>query len=94
MYLFYSFSYSFSQFEKEEQVHSIDIGNEGSAFVEVLVANSSAPKTQDYEVFLQKIPPPPPPIFTLCYLTGCALISKTLSGSSRHIFLHVSNGKS
>ncbi|XP_023820090.1 DNA repair protein XRCC1 isoform X2 [Oryzias latipes] len=40
------------QFEKEEQVHSIDIGNEGSAFVEVLVANSSAPKTQDYEVLL------------------------------------------
>uniref|UniRef100_A0A096M0M7 DNA repair protein XRCC1 n=1 Tax=Poecilia formosa TaxID=48698 RepID=A0A096M0M7_POEFO len=39
------------QFEKEEQVHSIDIGNEGSAFIEVLVGNSSAVKDQDYEVF-------------------------------------------
>lgn len=43
----------FSQFEKEEQVHSIDIGNEGSAFIEVLVGNSSAVRDQDYEVFLQ-----------------------------------------
>uniref|UniRef100_A0AAV2M9N4 DNA-repair protein Xrcc1 N-terminal domain-containing protein n=1 Tax=Knipowitschia caucasica TaxID=637954 RepID=A0AAV2M9N4_KNICA len=40
------------QFEKEEQVHSIDIGNEGSAFIEVLVANSSAARDQDYEVML------------------------------------------
>ncbi|XP_032415124.1 DNA repair protein XRCC1 isoform X1 [Xiphophorus hellerii] len=40
------------QFEKEEQVHSIDIGNEGSAFIEVLVGNSSAVKDQDYEVLL------------------------------------------
>ncbi|XP_041650137.1 DNA repair protein XRCC1 [Cheilinus undulatus] len=40
------------QFEKEEQVHSIDIGNEGSAFVEVLVGNSSAVRDQDYEVLL------------------------------------------
>ncbi|XP_061633115.1 DNA repair protein XRCC1 isoform X1 [Phyllopteryx taeniolatus] len=40
------------QFEKEEQVHSIDIGNEGSAFVEVLVGNSSATREQDYEVLL------------------------------------------
>ncbi|XP_061675153.1 DNA repair protein XRCC1 isoform X2 [Syngnathoides biaculeatus] len=40
------------QFEKEEQVHSIDIGNEGSAFVEVLVGNSSAARDQDYEVIL------------------------------------------
>lgn len=43
----------FSQFEKEEQVHSIDIGNEGSAFIEVLVGNSSAVRDQDYEVSLQ-----------------------------------------
>lgn len=43
------------QFEKEEQVHSIDIGNEGSAFIEVLVGNSSAVRDQDYEVFLQII---------------------------------------
>lgn len=40
------------QFEKEEQVHSIDIGNEGSAFIEVLVGNSSASREQDYEVLL------------------------------------------
>ncbi|KAF3839453.1 hypothetical protein F7725_018170 [Dissostichus mawsoni] len=38
--------------EKEEQVHSIDIGNEGSAFIEVLVGNSSAVRDQDYEVLL------------------------------------------
>lgn len=40
------------QFEKEDQVHSIDIGNEGSAFIEVLVGNSSAVRDQDYEVLL------------------------------------------
>lgn len=40
------------QFEKEEQVHSIDIGNEGSAFIEVLVGNSSASREQDFEVLL------------------------------------------
>ncbi|XP_034030032.1 DNA repair protein XRCC1 isoform X2 [Thalassophryne amazonica] len=40
------------QFEKEEQVHSIDIGNEGSAFIEILVGNSSAVRDQDYEVLL------------------------------------------
>ncbi|CAB1333499.1 unnamed protein product [Coregonus sp. 'balchen'] len=38
------------QFEKEEQVHSIDIGNEGSAFIEVLVGHSTSVKDQDYEV--------------------------------------------
>ena len=42
--------FSHSQLEKEEQVHSIDIGNEGSAFIEVLVGNSSAVRDQDYEV--------------------------------------------
>ncbi|KAG7216824.1 hypothetical protein INR49_001478 [Caranx melampygus] len=40
------------QLEKEEQIHSIDIGNEGSAFIEVLVGNSSAARDQDYEVLL------------------------------------------
>ncbi|XP_068616157.1 DNA repair protein XRCC1 [Brachionichthys hirsutus] len=40
------------QFEKEDHVHSIDIGNEGSAFIEVLVGNSSAVRDQDYEVLL------------------------------------------
>ncbi|KAG5855984.1 hypothetical protein ANANG_G00002890 [Anguilla anguilla] len=40
------------QFEKEEQVHSIDIGNEGSAFIEVLVGHSTSVKDQDYQVLL------------------------------------------
>ncbi|XP_060756530.1 DNA repair protein XRCC1 isoform X2 [Neoarius graeffei] len=40
------------QFEKEEQVHSIDIGNEGSAFIEVLVGHSTSVKDQDFEVLL------------------------------------------
>ncbi|MFT7800502.1 D(2) dopamine receptor A-like [Arapaima gigas] len=40
------------QFEKEEQVHSIDIGNESSAFIEVLVGHSTSVKDQDYEVLL------------------------------------------
>ncbi|KAK0154994.1 DNA repair protein XRCC1 [Merluccius polli] len=40
------------QLEKEEQIHSIDIGNEGSAFIEVLVGNSSSTRDQDYEVLL------------------------------------------
>ncbi|XP_041081741.1 DNA repair protein XRCC1-like [Polyodon spathula] len=40
------------QFEKSEQIHSIDIGNEGSAFVEVLSGNSTSIKDQDYEVIL------------------------------------------
>ncbi|KAI4903087.1 hypothetical protein NFI96_013335 [Prochilodus magdalenae] len=39
------------QFDKEEQVHSIDIGNEGSAFIEVLVGHSTSVKDQDFEVF-------------------------------------------
>lgn len=34
-------------------MHSIDIGNEGSAFIEVLVGNSSAVRDQDYEVLSQ-----------------------------------------
>ncbi|KAK1155200.1 DNA repair protein XRCC1-like isoform X1 [Acipenser oxyrinchus oxyrinchus] len=40
------------QFEKSEQIHSVDIGNEGSAFVEVLAGNSTSIKEQDYEVIL------------------------------------------
>ncbi|XP_073511920.1 DNA repair protein XRCC1 [Phyllobates terribilis] len=40
------------QFEKEEQLHSIDIGNEGSAFVEVLVGHSTSVSEQEYEVIL------------------------------------------
>ncbi|KAM4651751.1 DNA repair protein XRCC1 isoform 2-T2 [Discoglossus pictus] len=40
------------QFEKEEQIHSIDIGNEGSAFVEVLAGRSTSVSEQEYEVIL------------------------------------------
>ncbi|XP_072106820.1 DNA repair protein XRCC1 isoform X3 [Mobula birostris] len=40
------------QFEKAESIHSIDIGNEGSAFVEVLVGNSTSACEQDFEVIL------------------------------------------
>ncbi|XP_044524452.1 DNA repair protein XRCC1 [Gracilinanus agilis] len=41
------------QLEKEEQIHSIDVGNEGSAFVEVLAGSSAAGSgEQDYEVLL------------------------------------------
>lgn len=41
------------QLEKEEQIHSMDIGNDGSAFVEVLVGNSAGGSgDQDYEVLL------------------------------------------
>ncbi|XP_029780166.1 DNA repair protein XRCC1 [Suricata suricatta] len=39
------------QLEKEEQIHSVDIGNDGSAFVEVLVGSSAGGAgEQDYEV--------------------------------------------
>ena len=38
------------QLEKSTHVHSVDIGNEGSAFVEVLVGRSSTPDS--YEVLL------------------------------------------
>ncbi|XP_007941308.1 DNA repair protein XRCC1 [Orycteropus afer afer] len=41
------------QLEKEEHIHSVDIGNDGSAFVEVLVGSSAgAGGDQDYEVLL------------------------------------------
>uniref|UniRef100_A0A8D0DLM7 DNA repair protein XRCC1 n=1 Tax=Salvator merianae TaxID=96440 RepID=A0A8D0DLM7_SALMN len=40
------------QFEKEEQIYSVDIGNEGSAFVEVLAGNSASASEQNYEVLL------------------------------------------
>ncbi|XP_001499917.4 DNA repair protein XRCC1 isoform X1 [Equus przewalskii] len=41
------------QLEKEEQIHSLDIGNDGSAFVEVLVGSSAGGAgEQDYEVLL------------------------------------------
>lgn len=43
----------FLQLEKEEQIHSIDIGNEGSAFIEVLVGHSTSVKDQDFEVRLK-----------------------------------------
>uniref|UniRef100_A0A480JQU2 DNA repair protein XRCC1 n=1 Tax=Sus scrofa TaxID=9823 RepID=A0A480JQU2_PIG len=41
------------QLEKEEQIYSVDIGNDGSAFVEVLVGSSAGGAgEQDYEVLL------------------------------------------
>ncbi|XP_063055323.1 DNA repair protein XRCC1 isoform X2 [Engraulis encrasicolus] len=40
------------QLEKQEQIHSIDIGNEGSAFIEVLVGRSTSVKDTDFEVLL------------------------------------------
>ncbi|XP_038669391.1 DNA repair protein XRCC1 isoform X2 [Scyliorhinus canicula] len=40
------------QFEKAEYIHHIDIGNEASAFVEVLVGNSTSACEQDFEVIL------------------------------------------
>ena len=38
------------QLEKSTQIQSVDIGNDGSAFVEVLVGRSTAPDS--YEVLL------------------------------------------
>ncbi|BFZ00118.1 hypothetical protein BsWGS_03157 [Bradybaena similaris] len=40
------------QLSKSSQIHSIDIGNEGSAFVEVLVGKATAASDQDFEVLL------------------------------------------
>lgn len=40
------------QFSKCSQIHSIDIGNEGSAFVEILVGKSAATADKDFEVLL------------------------------------------
>lgn len=45
----------FIQLEKATEIHSIDIGNEGSAFVEVLVGKSTSTSDQDYEVINQII---------------------------------------
>ena len=46
----YFFFFSLLKLEKSTQLHSVDIGNEGSAFVEVLVGRSTAPDS--YEVIL------------------------------------------
>ncbi|XP_072035262.1 DNA repair protein XRCC1-like isoform X1 [Amphiura filiformis] len=40
------------QFEKASLIHSIDVGNEGSAFIEILVGLSSAGSADDYQVIL------------------------------------------
>lgn len=40
------------QLEKAEQIHSIDIGNEGSTFIEVLVGKDDAQVKIDFEVLL------------------------------------------
>ena len=41
------------QLEKATQLHSIDVGSEGSAFVEVLVGRSSAPDTYEVCIILK-----------------------------------------
>ncbi|XP_050416931.1 DNA repair protein XRCC1 [Patella vulgata] len=40
------------QFEKSSQIQSIDIGNDGAAFVEILVGKSTASTDQEYQVIL------------------------------------------
>ncbi|KAK6173680.1 hypothetical protein SNE40_017088 [Patella caerulea] len=40
------------QFEKSSQIHSVDIGNDGAAFVEILVGKSTASTDQEYQVIL------------------------------------------
>ncbi|XP_070202995.1 DNA repair protein XRCC1-like isoform X2 [Littorina saxatilis] len=40
------------QFEKSSQIYGIDIGNEGSAFVEVLVGKSTSSSDSDFQVLL------------------------------------------
>ncbi|CAL1529946.1 unnamed protein product [Lymnaea stagnalis] len=40
------------QFSHSCQIHSLDIGNEGSAFVEVLVGKATATSDEDFEVLL------------------------------------------
>lgn len=40
------------ELEKASKIHSIDIGNNGSAFVEVLVGRSSSGSSHDYQVLL------------------------------------------
>lgn len=40
------------QLEKASQIQSIDVGNEGSAFVEILVGRETATTDQDYKVIL------------------------------------------
>ena len=44
------FCVCFVQLEKSYQIHALDIGNNGSAFVEVLVGRSTAP--ENYEPLL------------------------------------------
>jgi len=40
------------QFDKATKIHSVDIGNNGAAFVEILVGRSSWDSSQDYKVLL------------------------------------------
>ncbi|GAB1601859.1 DNA repair protein XRCC1-like isoform X1 [Argonauta hians] len=40
------------QLEKASRIHSIDIGNEGSAFIEVLVGRSTSSSSEDFQVIL------------------------------------------
>lgn len=46
--------YILFQFEKASEIKQIDIGNEGSAFIEVLVGKSSA-SDNDFEVDMQGV---------------------------------------
>ncbi len=79
-------------------MHSIDIGNEGSAFIEVLVGNSSAVRDQDYEVLQLK------PSTSIHHLLIIAIFSSyfisspllcdvepsfSASGSFGYVLLHV-----
>ena len=49
--VYYKFCFSLcEQFEKATQIHSIDIGNESSAFVEVLVGHATSNSPDDYQV--------------------------------------------
>nr|KAF6286585.1 X-ray repair cross complementing 1 [Myotis myotis] len=62
------------QLEKEEQIHSVDIGNDGSAFVEVLVGSSAGGAgEQDYEVSrdLRWAPADPCPRCPILACRGC-----------------------
>lgn len=77
-------------------MHSIDIGNEGSAFIEVLVGNSSAVRDQDYEVFLenQNISLPNHLHLSLLHIFNLLFnLSLFVLGSVGYVFLHVPHGE-
>lgn len=61
-------------------MHSIDIGNEGSAFVEVLVGNSSAARDQDFQVLSQRF------LTTFYLLSHLAICSNVTSAFCLLVF--------